>query len=87
LRKKSPKTWPKPGLPDGLFSNQKSKFGYIWEGLAMEDVGIFYGLLSYFMEIWCTVRGNLVFLPVLVFCNKKNLATLAQTIFCQNAQL
>jgi hypothetical protein len=53
----------------------------------MEDVGIFYGLLSYFMEIWCTVRGNLVFLPVLVFCNKKNLATLAQTIFCQNAQL
>jgi hypothetical protein len=30
-----------PGLPDGLFSNQKCKFGKILEGLAMEDVGIF----------------------------------------------
>jgi hypothetical protein len=30
-----------PGLPDGLFSNQKSKFGKILEGLAMEEVGIF----------------------------------------------
>jgi hypothetical protein len=32
-------------LPDGLFSNQKFKFGEILEGLAMEDVGIFYGHL------------------------------------------
>jgi hypothetical protein len=45
------------GLPDGSFSNQKSKFGLILEGLAMEDVGIFYGhlvhfLLFYFMDIW-----------------------------------
>jgi hypothetical protein len=31
-----------PRLPDGLFSNKKSKFGKILEGLAMEDVGIFY---------------------------------------------
>jgi hypothetical protein len=31
------------GLPDGLFSNQTSKFGYILEGLAMEDVAVFYG--------------------------------------------
>jgi hypothetical protein len=30
------------GLPDGIFSNQKSKFGSILEGLEMEDVGIFY---------------------------------------------
>jgi hypothetical protein len=30
------------GLPDGLFSNQRSKFGLILEVLAMEDVGIFY---------------------------------------------
>jgi hypothetical protein len=29
-------------LPDGLFSNQKSKFGLILEGLAMEEDGIFY---------------------------------------------
>jgi hypothetical protein len=29
------------GLPDGIFSNQKSQFGLILEGLAIEDVGIF----------------------------------------------
>jgi hypothetical protein len=28
-------------LPDGLFSNKKSHFGYILEGLGMENVGIF----------------------------------------------
>jgi hypothetical protein len=31
------------GLPDGLFSNQKSTFGKILVGCAMEDDGIFYG--------------------------------------------
>jgi hypothetical protein len=31
-----------PGLPDGLFSNQKSQCGYILEGLGMENVVIFY---------------------------------------------
>jgi hypothetical protein len=36
------------GLPDGLFSNQKSKFGKILEGVSMEDVGIFYGHLVHF---------------------------------------
>jgi hypothetical protein len=36
------------GLPDSLFSNQKSKFWYILEGPAMEDVGIFYVLLVHF---------------------------------------
>jgi hypothetical protein len=30
-----------PGLPDGIFSNRKSKFGLIFEGLAIEDVGTF----------------------------------------------
>jgi hypothetical protein len=29
-----------PVLPDGVFIDQKSQFGYILEGLAMEDVGI-----------------------------------------------
>jgi hypothetical protein len=54
-----------PGLPDGFFSNQKSQFGYISEGLAMEDVGkfygklvnfrpcgIFYGHFAYFPPVW-----------------------------------
>jgi hypothetical protein len=36
------------GLPDGIFSNQKSQFGSISVGLAVEDVGIFYGHLVYY---------------------------------------
>jgi hypothetical protein len=39
-------------LPDGIFSNQKSKFGKIFEGLAEEDFGLFYGNLVYFTAIW-----------------------------------
>jgi hypothetical protein len=39
-------------LPDGLFSNQKSKFGSILEGIEMEHIGIFYGHLEYIMAIW-----------------------------------
>jgi hypothetical protein len=72
-------------LPDGIFSNRKSQFGYILEGLAMEDVGIFlaiwsilrqfglfYGNLVYFVVIW-------YIFTVLVCCTKKNLATLVAT--------
>jgi hypothetical protein len=29
------------GLPDGIFSNQKSQFGYILKGLAFEDAVVF----------------------------------------------
>jgi hypothetical protein len=32
------------GLLDGIFSNHKSKFGEILEGLALRDVGIFYSV-------------------------------------------
>jgi hypothetical protein len=48
----------------------------------MEDVGIFYGHLVNFTDfcdiLWTfgIVRGNFIFFPVLVFCTKKNLATL-----------
>jgi hypothetical protein len=38
-------------MPDGIFSKPKS-FGLISEGLAMEDVGIFYGHLVYLTAIW-----------------------------------
>jgi hypothetical protein len=54
-------------------------------GLAMEDVGIFYGHLVHFTAfcyiLWSfgNVRGNLVYFPVLVFCTKKNLAILKVT--------
>jgi hypothetical protein len=30
-----------PGLPDGIISYQKSQFWYIWEGLGIQNVGIF----------------------------------------------
>jgi hypothetical protein len=46
----------KTGLPDGIFSKQKSRFWSILEGLAMEGVGIptyyVYVNLVYFMVIW-----------------------------------
>jgi hypothetical protein len=40
-----------PGLPDATFSDQKSQFGQIFEGLALEEVGIFYGHLVYSVAI------------------------------------
>jgi hypothetical protein len=48
------------GLPDGSFSNQKSQFGQILEGLTIENDGLFYGHLEYmycghlvyFMAMW-----------------------------------
>jgi hypothetical protein len=41
-----------PGLPDGIFSNQNSKFWInFWVSeCIMEDVGIFYGHLVYFTD-------------------------------------
>jgi hypothetical protein len=49
-----------PRLPDGIFSNQKSQFWYILEGLGMENFGIhilwpsdvFYIHFVYFVVIW-----------------------------------
>jgi hypothetical protein len=72
------------GLPDGLFSNQKSQFGQILEGLRWENVAIFYGHLEYvfdghlgyFMTLWYILCSFGKFFPVLVPCTKKNLATL-----------
>jgi hypothetical protein len=40
------------GLPDGFFSNQKSQFGQILEGLRLENMDIFYGHLEYSTDIW-----------------------------------
>jgi hypothetical protein len=51
------------GLPDGLFSYQKSQFRFIFEGAEMENLGIFFGHFWYFKAIW-------VFLmPFGVFCD------------------
>jgi hypothetical protein len=70
------------GLPDG--SSYLSLFGYILEGLGMENVGtyivwtfgIFFCHLMNFMGIWYILRSFGVFFPVLVRCTKKNLATM-----------
>jgi hypothetical protein len=54
------------GLPDGIFSNSNSPFGYILEGLGLEDDGIFYGHLKY-----CTAF-LVYFMAILVhiFCGR-----------------
>jgi hypothetical protein len=39
-------------LPDGLFSNQKSLFGKIFEGLGLEKVDMVYEHSEYFTDIW-----------------------------------
>jgi hypothetical protein len=39
-------------LPDGIFSNQNCQFGYILEGLAIEEHSTFYGHWVYFAAIW-----------------------------------
>jgi hypothetical protein len=41
-----------PGLPDDVFSNQRSQFGIILEGLTIENVGIFYDDLVNNSAIW-----------------------------------
>jgi hypothetical protein len=41
-----------PGLPVGLFSNQKSQFGKYFQCPRLENVDIFYGHFEYFMDIW-----------------------------------
>jgi hypothetical protein len=39
-----------PGLPDGLFSNQKPNLRKFWRDFDWID--IFYGHLEYFTDIW-----------------------------------
>jgi hypothetical protein len=41
----------RPGLPEGIFSYQNYQFGKVFESLGMENVGIFYGQLVYFMAL------------------------------------
>jgi hypothetical protein len=50
------------GLPDGIFSNQKSLLGEILKGLGMEKVEIFYRHLEHIVNIWYILWscGNLV---------------------------
>jgi hypothetical protein len=47
-RKKTEESW----VAGCIFSNQKSQVGSILKDLGMEDVGVFYGSLIYFVAIW-----------------------------------
>jgi hypothetical protein len=47
-------------LPDGIFSNQKSQFGSILDGLLMEDVGIFMAI--YFSAKWCILHLAILYI-------------------------
>jgi hypothetical protein len=50
-------------LPDGIFSNPKSQFGKILEGLGIKKVGMFYGLYRGILRIllqFGTFYGHLV---------------------------
>jgi hypothetical protein len=62
----------RPGLPDGIISNQKSQFGYILEDIAMENVCIFYGLLVNFPDIWQTFGHLVYFFPIWYVLPKKS---------------
>jgi hypothetical protein len=71
-------------LPDGLFSNQKIpvwvNFGVSSNGISwyiLLPFGLFYGHWKYFMAIWYILwLFGIPIFPILVFCTKKNLATL-----------
>jgi hypothetical protein len=42
-------------------TKQKSQLGYIFEGLGMEHVGMFYGHLEYFTAIWYMLVVNIYY--------------------------
>jgi hypothetical protein len=50
------------------------KFWMVLQGYILWTLGLFYGLL---LNLWTfsIVRVNFVYFPILVFCTKKNLAT------------
>jgi hypothetical protein len=68
-----------PGLPDGLFSNQKSQFGGKLQGGRLENVDIFNGHLEYFSWILYDHLAHLVFIWYIFssfgIMHQQNLAT------------
>jgi hypothetical protein len=64
----------KQGCQMVCFQTKNQNLGKFCEGLAMDDVGIFYGHLVHF-TVFCyilltfgIVHGNLLYFPDLVFC-------------------
>jgi hypothetical protein len=52
-----------PGLPDDIFSFQKSGFWYIFEDIGMENASTFYGYLEYFIDLCYILRPFVIFFP------------------------
>jgi hypothetical protein len=57
----------KSGLPDGLFSDHKSQFWFIFVGLGMENLEIFYGHFGIFKSIRCSLPPFGTFCGILVY--------------------
>jgi hypothetical protein len=77
-----------PGVPDGIFSYQKSHFWLIFEGLQMEILGIFYGhfvvIKAFGKFFWSFGR----YFSILVCNTENNLATLVKlTLDIKNPNL
>jgi hypothetical protein len=69
------------------FQTKNPNLGKLFGALAMEYLGTFYDHLVYFKAIanilwpfWHILWPFGIFLPILVFCTKKNLATLIQSL-------
>jgi hypothetical protein len=63
-------------LPDGIFSYQKSQFGKILEGLGIENVGIFYCSVEFYLRPFGILFGT--FFTVLV-----NVLKILATLLCR----
>jgi hypothetical protein len=57
------------GLPDGIFSKQKSQFGSILEGFGIEN---YFHVAIWNMYITAIWQLGGIFAPVLVYCIKKS---------------
>jgi hypothetical protein len=83
-----------PGLPDGLFSNQKSQiwvnFGGPFNGKSwyvLWPFVIFYGHCVYFTAFWSSLWSFGIFFPIWNVWTKKNLATLLHTLMSPVSEL
>jgi hypothetical protein len=63
----------------GLFYVHLVYFMSIWS--ILRPFGLFYGHWKYFIAVWYILWPFGIFFPVLVYCTKKNPATLAPTQF------
>jgi hypothetical protein len=81
------------GLPDGLFSHQKSQFWLNLEGIGIENVAIFYDLLEYCTTIWYNIQpfgivcGHLVYFSILVCLDQEKSSNPGMLLLCYSLRL